>query len=93
MQETVPHQKMFAVGLIDCTKEPRYQQLRTAGLDCFEACLKAPGGKNLSGDSFAKIKECLCVVAAEDKVAQVKAQASAILELLPQDSQAMMVDS
>lgn len=82
-----------SAGLIECAKEPRYQQLRMAALDCFDACLKAPGGKRLSPESMTNVKDCLSAIVADDKVAQVKAQASTILDLLQQDTHEMMVDS
>lgn len=78
---------------MECTQEPKYQQLRIAGLHCLEACWQAAGGGELlSARYISEMRERLQAVIEQDKAAAAVATASTILDLLPDDG-AMVVDS
>lgn len=78
---------------MECTQEPKYQQLRIAGLRCLGTCWQSPGGgKLLSTQCVSEMQERLKAVIEQDKAAAAVAHASTVLDLLPDDG-VMLVDS
>ncbi|GMH36012.1 hypothetical protein BSKO_03880 [Bryopsis sp. KO-2023] len=68
----------LVLGGVECTREPKYQQLRTAGLDLLESCLKSVNDKQSL--PLSAVMDRLSAMVDEEKVSVVKAQAASILE-------------